>query len=271
MVDLANKPSEVLFLIFEALWTFQDVLSLAGTCHRLRTLYSSKADSIMENVLSRTILCYGQASKLAKAQESAAMAIDPYPEAETPALYTYLRRITSNAKEVRWAARRFEAFYMPMKLACSSPKCCDQSLHLQPHEEMRFTFAFYFIRRCVLSHFSSSIRTTCENDIAEMDVETLIVACHVVDWLTENMEYSDQEKLGIPDPDPPDELIGVESNIAVPEWREAWQMLNGEYHNRLTKEGWGPDYYDGLVDQRCSCCGGQAVFENFRKQPCIYD
>lgn len=245
------------------------MFAFSTTCRRVRQLWISNAPAIIRAQLPSMMIGYEQAEKLAEEQEKVSPWIEQYPGVEQASLFTFLRRIQRNAHEVEWVGQQFEDYYMPLKAACPKATCHDRSPTMTPREKARFTHGFYFVRRCVVSYLSSDLNLARASDIQKFTLENLLIACDIMDWLLGSLDMASQERLEIPDHDPPYYLIDIEDKIATPQWREAGEMLSDEFHARMTKIGWAsvPSFFDRLVEKRCDCCGRQAVFDKFQMQP----
>jgi hypothetical protein len=269
MSNLSEKSSELLLFVFNALPSINDMLALSSTCRRMRQMWVLNALTIAAVRLPLILLCYTQAEQLAKDQEEVDPWLARYPGKEHASLFTFLRRIQRNANEAEWVRKRFEGYYMPLKAVCSNAACHDQVQNLTPQENARFTFGLYFSRCCVASYFSAKVYKFCITDIQKLSFENLVIACDVIDWMMCKMDLVDQERLEIPDPDPSEYLIDVKTDTAMLQWREAADILDSEFHARMAKIEWNESLYDSLAEERCECCGRQAVFDKFRKQPVV--
>ena len=61
-------PAELLISVFKAQSTMADVLRLARTCHFLQDIYQSNQSVIVEEIVSKELICYEDALRLANSQ-----------------------------------------------------------------------------------------------------------------------------------------------------------------------------------------------------------
>ena len=133
---LPALPAELLLNIFEATDSFPTALALSKTCHRLHSIWTSNADTILPSIVE----CFPQAQKLATTQENVA-------QEQTHPQHTSLVRpefpITTNqriSQNASLASHMLHTFETHLNSQTTSPT---RRTPLTPTERTSFLNGFY--------------------------------------------------------------------------------------------------------------------------------
>ena len=231
--QLLQLPRELLIAIFKAQDTILAVLRLSRTCRSLHHVWLANSRAIADEVVPMEIACYQDALRLAQAQDTVgstkARPTSGIKDTSVPLKFNqnYLSRLYANAHEADCVCQ-FATLHLVGALQSSKPggdtsncadyRCSFLPLHILPRQREHMIHCWYFIKLCTLSYLWSSLCRSRDSILRDMEVIEVWAVGTLMNFVCEEIEEDDQEKLGIWDEDPQTE---VQAPMRVPAWYQA--------------------------------------------------
>ena len=157
--QLCKMPIEVIVLIYRDLDSIKEVLNLASTCHLLSSIWKLDTYEILYKILSRQLLSYDMAKKLAKTQLI-------HLAFHTISSMQRARNRQSKAIDTLLGSKPVTGYFLDKEkqelwfYTLEIQSIMDQQF--QEGKPWSYMVTYYVARLCILACFFSKTRTTVE-------------------------------------------------------------------------------------------------------------